>query len=64
MSFCSKEEEETLEEIELYLGYDIEKIEISKGDYSAILKDTEDTSYDWKKLLDEANEEDGTKDTW
>lgn len=64
LSFCSKEEEQTLEEIELYLGYDIEEIVISKGDYSAILKDTEDTSYDWKKLLDEANEEDGTQDTW
>jgi ATP-dependent RNA helicase RhlE len=64
LSFCSSEEEKMLEDIELYLGYDIEKIEISKGDYSAILKDTEDLSYNWKKLLDEANDEDGTKDTW
>ena len=64
LSFCSKDEEKILEDIELYLGYDIEEIIISKGDYSAILKDTEDITYDWKKLLDEANEEDGTKDTW
>ncbi|WP_343747664.1 DEAD/DEAH box helicase [Fluviicola sp.] len=64
LSFCSKEEEPLLEEIELYLGYDIEEIEISKGDYSAILKDTEDTTYNWQKLLDDANDEDGTKDKW
>lgn len=64
LSFCSKEEEKLLEEIELYLGYDIEEIEISKGDYSAILKDSEDTTYNWQKLLDDANEEDGTGDKW
>ena len=44
--------------------YDIEEIEISKGDYSAILKDTEDITYDWQKLIDEANKEDGTSDKW
>ncbi len=64
LSFCSKEEEKVLEEIELYLGYDIEEIEISKGDYSTILRDSEDITYNWQKLLDQANEEDGTKDTW
>lgn len=64
LSFCSKEEEKVLEEIELYLGYDIEEIEISQGDYSTILKDTEDITYDWQKLIDEANEEDGTSDKW
>lgn len=64
LSFCSKEEEKVLEEIELYLGYDIGEIEISKGDYSAILKDSEDLTYNWQKLLDDANEEDGTEDKW
>lgn len=64
LSFCSKEEEKILEEIELYLGYDIEEIEISKGDYSTILRDSEDITYNWQKLLDQANEEDGTNDKW
>ncbi|MNE54173.1 ATP-dependent RNA helicase DbpA [compost metagenome] len=64
LSFCSKEEEQILEEIELYLGYDIEEIEISKGDYSTILRDSEDITYNWQKLLDQANEEDGTSDKW
>lgn len=64
LSFCSKEEEKILEEIELYLGYDIEEIEISKGDYSTILRDSEDITYNWQKLLDQANEEDGTEDKW
>ncbi|MDR0802172.1 DEAD/DEAH box helicase [Fluviicola sp.] len=64
LSFCSKEEEKVLEETELYLGYDIDEIEISKGDYSAILKDSEDMTYNWQKLLDDANEEDGTQNIW
>lgn len=64
LSFCSEEEIKTLEEIELYLGYDIEEIEINKGDYSAIIKDSEDITYNWQKLLDQANEEDGKTDTW
>lgn len=64
LSFCSEEEIPVLEEIELYLGYDIEEIEISKGDYSAIMRDSEDITYNWQKLIDEANEEDGKTDTW
>ncbi|HRP52938.1 MAG TPA: DEAD/DEAH box helicase [Fluviicola sp.] len=64
LSFCSKEEVEQLKDIEAYLGYSIEEIELSKDDYQVILKDTEDITYNWQKLLDEANEEDGTSDTW
>lgn len=64
LSFCSKDELPLLKSIENYIGSEIEQYEISKHDYQAILKDTEDTTYNWQKLLDEANEEDGTNDTW
>lgn len=64
LSFCSKEEEPLLEAIEAYLSEPVEELEIHEGDYSAILRDTEDLTYNWKKLLDEANEEDGTSDKW
>jgi hypothetical protein len=39
-------------------------LEINKHDYKAILEDTEDVTYNWQKLLDQANEEDGTSDKW
>jgi ATP-dependent RNA helicase RhlE len=64
LSFCSTEEEPLLRAIEAYIDHELEELEISKGDYKAILEDTEDTSYNWQKLLDQANEEDGTADKW
>jgi ATP-dependent RNA helicase RhlE len=64
LSFCSKEEENVITEINNYLGYEIEELELSDNDYSTILKDSEDISYDWKKLIDEANKEDGTNEYW
>lgn len=62
ISFCSEEEKPLLAEIEEYTGEEIEYQEIDKDDYRAILRDTDDGSYDWKKLIDQANKEDGIKD--
>ena len=64
LSFCSTDEKPLLDNIELYIGSDIEQLEISKNDYQTILKDSEDITYDWQKLLDDANEEDGTTEKW
>src|SRR6218665_1149417 len=60
LSFCAKEEEAFLTAIQGYLAEEVEELEVDKNDYKAILEDTEDLSYDWKKLLDEANESEGT----
>lgn len=64
LAFCSKEEILFLEAIEEYTGQEIERYEISKGEYNEILFSSEDGSNDWKKLLNEANQEDGTEDEW
>jgi ATP-dependent RNA helicase RhlE len=64
LSFCAKEEEKLLADIQGYLAEEVEELEVNKNDYKAILDDSEDLSYDWKKLLDEANESDGTVDNW
>jgi hypothetical protein len=53
-----------LKEIEEYTGENIEVYELKPDDYQWIIRDTEDMSYDWKKLIDEANEEDGKSDSW
>ncbi len=64
LSFCSEAEKPLLEAIEAYTGEEIEQYEISKDDYMDILNDSDDGSYDWKKLLDKSNIEDGTEDEW
>jgi ATP-dependent RNA helicase RhlE len=64
LAFCSPEEKPLLEAIELYIGTELEQLEINQRDYKAILEDSEDITYNWQKLLDQANEEDGTEDTW
>ncbi|MFN5417881.1 MAG: DEAD/DEAH box helicase [Flavobacteriia bacterium] len=64
LAFCSKEEIPFLEAIEEYTGQEIERYEISKGEYNEILFSSEDGSNDWKKLLNDANQEDGTEDEW
>lgn len=53
ISFCSEDEKQLLEDIEGYTGEQITHYEISKGEYDQIKWDSEDTSYDWKSLLDE-----------
>ena len=64
LSFCSPSELELLETIEEYTGDIIERYEMDKTEYLSIVKDSEDGSYNWKALLDEANQEDGTEDEW
>lgn len=64
ISFCSNGELEYLKAIEEYTGDHIERYEISKSDYEAIKFDTEDPEYNWKKLIDQANKEDGTENEW
>jgi ATP-dependent RNA helicase RhlE len=64
LSFCSEGERNLLEAIELYTGEAIEHYTITKDEYMDILNDSEDITYNWKKLIDEANEEDGTSDDW
>jgi ATP-dependent RNA helicase RhlE len=64
ISFCSPEEEKLLQLIQEYIHEEIDQIEIKNEDYTTILKDTNDLNYNWQKLIDEANDFDGTKDTW
>ncbi len=64
ISFCSDEERKLLSVIEEYTGESIAHYEIDKDDYFEILRDSEDGSYDWKKLIQESNFEDGTDEIW
>jgi ATP-dependent RNA helicase RhlE len=64
ISFCSDDERKLLKSIEDYTGESIAHYEIEKDDYLEILRDSEDGSYDWKKLIQESNLEDGTEDSW
>lgn len=64
LSFCSKEERELLTGIEDYTGQEITHYEISKGEYRDILSESENGSYDWMKLINEANKESGKEDEW
>lgn len=64
LSFCSPDEKPLLDAIEAYIGSDIEELEINHNDYKTILQDSEDITYNWQKLLDQANEEDGKQDEW
>jgi ATP-dependent RNA helicase RhlE len=64
LSFCSEDEKSLLLEIEEYTGESIPKYDLDKNDYLAIIRDSEDGSYDWKKMINESNLEDGTEDRW
>jgi len=57
ISFCSSEEKKLLKEIEQNLDKPIQKIELSKGEYSIILDSSEESKTDWKTLMKEAQEE-------
>jgi hypothetical protein len=50
--------------IEEYTGEEIEQYEIHEDDYKEILNDIDDPTYNWKKLLDQANKEDGKEEEW
>jgi ATP-dependent RNA helicase RhlE len=64
ISFCSEEEKPLIAEIEVYTGEEIEYQEIDRDDYKDILRDSDDGSYDWKKLMRDANKEAGTEEEW
>ena len=51
VSFCSSDEKTILHEIENFLGKEITKLEIDKKVYKETLDFTEDTDYNWKKLI-------------
>ncbi len=51
VSFCSEEEKGVLAEIEMYLGKEIEVLEIKKDDYRKTLDFTKDHNNDWRALL-------------
>lgn len=57
VSFCAPEEVELLKEIENNLGDPIERIEISKADYTNILDASNDGSKDWKNVMKEIETE-------
>lgn len=64
LSFCAPNEKELLEKIEEYTGEEIMHYDIHPDDYKAILDDIDDPNYNWQKLIDQANKEDGTEDKW
>lgn len=64
LSFCSKDERPLLADIEEYTGEEIMHYEIHPDDYKEILNDSDDQVFNWQKLIDQANIEDGTQDKW
>ncbi|HLU87578.1 MAG TPA: DEAD/DEAH box helicase, partial [Taishania sp.] len=64
LSFCAPNERKLLEDIEEYTGEEIMHYDIHPDDYKAILEDADDPTYNWQKLIDQANKEDGTEDKW
>ena len=38
--------------------------ELEEGEYFDILKDTEDGTFNWQKLINEANKEEGKEEEW
>lgn len=64
LAFCSKDEMDFLTEIETYTGEDIQRFELTNGEYEDILKDSEDGSYNWQKLIKDTNLEDGKENEW
>ncbi len=64
LSFCSESEKELLTAIEEYTGDTIDRYDLSQGEYHEILNDSDDGSYNWKKLIDEENKFKGTDTEW
>lgn len=50
-SFCSENEDEFLKEIENLIGKSIPMVDLERGDYSEIVKNSEETHSDWKSLM-------------
>lgn len=57
ISLCAKEEQNMLKEIETNLGKPIKRLEMSKGEYDAVVADSTDSQADWKSLVKEIEEE-------
>lgn len=64
ISFCSEHEKPLLEAIESYTGNPIERYELEKKEYSAIIEDTDDGTDDWRSLLKEEEKRSGKKNEW
>lgn len=54
ISFCSKEEQPILEEIESFLSQPIKVMEVKQTEYEETLAISEDNPHDWKSLMKEA----------
>ena len=54
ISFCSEEEKEVLQQIELFLDAPVAVWQLTQTEYAETLEFTQDTSYNWRKLLEEA----------
>lgn len=57
VSYCSEEEKPLLAAIEEYVGKPIEKLDISGKDYSETVEFTDDSSYNWQAVLQQAESE-------
>lgn len=64
LSFCAEQEHEFLELIEEYTGEEIQRFEITSGEYFDIISESDDATHNWQKLIRDANEEDGKEDEW
>jgi len=64
ISFCSKGEVELLEAIEKYTGDEIDRFEVDKKDYLEILRDSDDGTNNWKKLIEQENKFNGNGLEW
>lgn len=60
-SFCAPEEEAILHEIETYIGKEIKRLAIDKADYSMTKAMSEEPDTNWKKLLQDAEKEEGKR---
>jgi len=58
ISFCSKEEQDVLKEIEENLGKPISRMDISKMDYMNIILESGKAEDDWKSVLSEIEDDD------
>ena len=53
LSFCSKDEEALLAQIEEYTGEEITRYDIHPDEYQDIIFDADDPHYNWKKLIED-----------
>lgn len=64
ISFCSEHEKPFLAEIEAYTGSAIERYDLDKKAYSAIIQDADDGTDDWRSLLEQEEKRSGKKNEW